>query len=185
MLVYHRSVAAQTRQATDSTYTESRVYGVSEDTVLGALPTVLEKTLGVPLENPLPGCFTARIDGMPSRELIIRVEEEPEGTRVRLDVRPWQDSRMVALGVLAAVLVLPIFLYLIWLGIRALVAPAKTSHPPEVIAHGIFRGLSKALSSTGGSGPGYRIAAKSDAHLSREEAEEEDEAVSDPKLRRG
>lgn len=175
MSVAHSSaVAAQSRQATDSSYTESRVFGVSEDTILAALPGVLSSTLGTAIENPLPGCYTAHIEGMPPRELIVRVEQEPEGTRVRLDVRPWQDTRNQALVVLAAVLVLPILLWVVWMAIRSSFAPRPAPQPPEVLAHGIFRGISKALAPAGGTG--YRVASKSDAHLSREEADEDAEA---------
>jgi hypothetical protein len=98
-----------------------------------------------------------------------------------LDVRLWQDQRKVGITILAAVLVFPIFIYLLWTAIRSLVGPTpKSNHPPEVLAHGIFRGLSKALSSGGSN---YRVAAQTEAHLGRpgDESEEEQEELAQEK----
>ncbi len=169
-------MAAQGRPVSDSTYTESRVYGLSEDAVLAVLPQVLAQALGETIQNPLPGCYTAHMAGMPGREIIVRVEPEESGTRVRLDVRPWQDQRIVAAVILGAMLVFPMLIFLVWQAARMLLTSKPVGLPPEVLAHGVFRGLSSAL---GKAQPaGYRIAASGDAHMGRlEEAGEEEEQV--------
>lgn len=164
-----------TQSQPDPTFTESHVYGLPEDALLAVLPEVLAGVVGTKVEKPLPGCFTAVLEGSPERELIVRVEPEREGTRVRLDIRPIQDQRMAMLVVLSALLIIPFFAWLLWAGLRALFAPAPRPQPPEVIAHGFFRGIAQALAR--GEGGGYRIAAQSDAALGRAEEEPDEENV--------